>query len=188
MRTRKYKVCIHCDKRKKLEQFVLDKRCKDGHRNVCRVCRSQRWKKGKNHYAYRAFYRLKEKQAKYQIPINITREEVAELFENWDEICLMCHTFMKGTPTLDHLIPMNRGIGDPFIHHTSNVFIACKQCNDRKRDLPLLLFYEQNDNFRDYGLDAIIESVSLRSGIDAELIRGRLELDVYRYKAEKGDD
>ena len=181
------KLCSRCNKKKPIEKFVKDKKCIGQRRRYCYSCAYQTVKTYDNYYASKAFHRMKAKQEKYQIPINITREDVIELFEIWGEFCVMCSSDIEGTPTLDHIVPMNRLVNDPFIeygHHKANCFVACKRCNDRKKDLPLLTFYEQNERFTETGLNALIESMSNRSGISPELIRGRLELDKQRYELE----
>lgn len=181
------KVCSRCEKEKELGKFVKDKKCRGGYRRYCRECSYEAQRAKDTYVASKAFYRLEEKQAKYEIPINITREDVIELFANWGEFCVMCSSDIEGTPTLDHIVPMNRLVDDPFIdfgHHIANCFVACKRCNDRKKDLPLLTFYEQNERFTETGLNALIESMSFRSGISPENIRGRLELDKQRHELE----
>lgn len=154
------KTCSICEKTKPLELFEKEKRSKDGHGVRCYECK-------KDPKPYKAFWRLKAKQKIYDIPIEITKEEVAMLFEAFEYSCIYCgvkESKETGTMNLEHIIPMKRGGR----HHISNFVISCKSCNAKKYDHPLITFFRFHEPFRGDRLDYIFKHVAYFTQRDPE--------------------
>lgn len=157
------KSCSICKETKPLEAFEREKRTKDGRGARCLKCKSE----FSNPKPYKAFYRLKEKQKLYDIPIEIDREDVAQLFEVFEGECIYCgvkESKETGTMNLEHIIPMKRGGR----HHISNFVISCKSCNAKKYDHPLITFFRFHEPFRGDRLDYIFKHVAYFTQRDPE--------------------
>lgn len=158
------KTCSICEKTKPLELFEKEKRSKDGHGARCKLCKTTNYADPK---PYKAFWRLKAKQKLYDIPIEITKEEVAMLFEAFEYSCIYCgveESQETGTMNLEHIVPMKRGGR----HHVSNFVISCKSCNVKKYDHPLITFYRFHEPFHIQRLEYIFKHVAYFTKRDPE--------------------
>lgn len=167
------KTCSMCKKTKPLELFEKEKRSKDGHGARCKTC--------KNTYTdpkpYKAFWRLNAKQKLYDIPIEITKEEVAQLFEAFEYSCIYCgveESKDTGTMNLEHIIPMRRN--GP--HNISNLVISCKVCNSKKNDKPLITFYRSHEPFDSRRLEYIFKHVAYFTKRDVEQVARQFYAEV----------
>lgn len=150
------KTCSMCKQTKPLELFEKDKRTKDGRGARCKLCRNTHYTDPK---PYKAFWRLNEKQKLYDIPVEITKEEVAMLFDGFEGTCIYCgveESEETGTMSLEHIVPMKRGGR----HHISNLVIGCKACNSKKNDKTLIEFYRTHEPFHIRRLDYIFKHVA----------------------------
>ncbi|MFC7785652.1 HNH endonuclease [Rossellomorea sp. GCM10028870] len=177
------RTCRRCKVDKPVNQFEKDKRSKGGSTNRCLKC-----KQASNNKAYKAFYRMRELAPKYPIPIETTKEEVAQLFDVFDNRCGYCNVEESeetGTFNLEHIRPLSRGKAR---HHVSNLFISCKSCNSRKGDKPVLTFYREHGKLEyDYMpfLVKYIARFSKRSikDVEAELVDEERDYHESRDKA-----
>ena len=121
------KKCVKCNKVKPLPEFYKDKRRKDGHVGVCKVCTRLRKSRNDKKYdhsnkgRYRA-YKVSAKCRGYEF--NITREQFL-LFENAN--CNYCGSKLEQI-SLDRV---DNGIG----YEVDNVVPCCPKCNYFKRTL-----------------------------------------------------
>lgn len=176
------RTCRNCKVEKPINHFEKDKRSKCGSTNRCLKC-----KQASNNKAYKAFYRMRELAPKYPIPIETTKEEVAQLFDVFDNRCGYCNVEESeetGTFNLEHIRPLVRGGR----HHVSNLFISCKTCNSRKNGKPIITFYRENGKLEyDYMpfLVKYIARFSKRSikEVEAELIDDEREFLESKEKA-----
>lgn len=154
------KQCSMCQQTKSLEQFEKEKRAKDGRGARCRLCKN-------DPKPYKAFWRLKAKQKLYDIPIETSKEEVAQIFEMFEGKCAYCHveeSSETGTMNLEHIRPMKAGGR----HHVSNLCVSCKFCNSKKQDKPLIEFYRSHEPFTGAMLDFVFFYVAYFSNRDVE--------------------
>lgn len=81
-----------------------------------------------------AAYRMRLKS----VPNTLTADEIDETLEVFNHCCGYCLTDLEALPplhrTLDHMDPISRGGGNTQV----NVIPACKTCNSRKKDRPIL--------------------------------------------------
>lgn len=154
------KTCSMCKETKPLELFEKEKRQKAGYGARCKACKS-------DPKPHKAFWRLNAKQKLYAIPIEITKEEVAMIFEAFEGECIYCGTEESektGTMNLEHIVPMKRGGR----HHVSNFVISCRSCNAKKHDKPLIDFYRSHEPFNYRRLEYIFIHVAHFSKRDPE--------------------
>lgn len=173
------RICSLCKEVKPLELFEKDKRRKDGRGVRCRQCKL--FIPG-NSKPYKAFWRLKAKQKLYNIPIEITKEDVAILFDVFEGKCSYCgidESEETGTMELDHVVPMSRGGR----HHVSNFVISCKSCNAKKRDKQLVDFYRCHKPFTGERLDYIFKHIAYFTKRDPE----EVALEFYAEAKERHD-
>lgn len=152
--------CSKCAVVKPLEKFQRDAATRNGRKSKCKDCCV-------SNKPFKAFGRLKEKQKLYVIPIEITKEEVAMIFEAFEGECIYCgvkESKETGTMNLEHIVPMKRGGR----HHVSNFVISCGKCNAKKHDKPLITFYRSHEQFRGDRLDYIFKHVAYFTNRDPE--------------------
>lgn len=157
--------CIKCEAVKPLTSFVKEKRNKDGVAGTCKSCRNA--ERFTSPIPHKAFWRLNEKQKKYNIDIETDKHEITQVFDMFTGHCTYCNVKESedtGTLQLEHIIPMARGGR----HHVSNLVIACKRCNAKKRNMPLIEFYRAHPPFTGAMLDFVFMYVARFSGRDPE--------------------
>jgi len=106
---------------------------------------------------------LRDKQKLYKIPIETTKVEVTQIFEMFEGRCAYCNveeSAKTGTLQLEHIQAMARGGR----HHVSNLVIACKSCNSKKQNKPLIEFYRMHPPFTGAMLDFIFIYIARFSG------------------------
>lgn len=158
---RKKQECSACHEIKPFDSFYRRKDTKNGIAARCKDCRIEDPK------PYKAYWRLMEKQKLYDIPIEVTKEEVAMIFEAFEGNCIYCgvqESKETGTMNLEHIVPMRRN--GP--HNVSNLVISCKKCNSKKNDKPLITFYRLHKPFTGERLDYIFKHVAYFSQRDPE--------------------
>ncbi|PLR65983.1 HNH endonuclease [Bacillus sp. UMB0893] len=173
--------CRVCKKEKPRYEFEKDSRVKseDGRTNRCRECKS-----AANNKAYKAFGRLKEKYPKYGIEIEITKEEVAQLFDAVEGSCYYCgveESEETGTLQLEHIRPLSQGGRN----HISNLLISCRSCNAKKRDKPIVAFYHEYGRFDYYYLPSVIKHIAYFTKRTTEEVEAELVAEYHEYMAEK---
>jgi 5-methylcytosine-specific restriction endonuclease McrA len=174
------RICRCCEIEKPINKFERDKRATGGITNRCLQC-----KQSSNNRAYKAFYRLKDKLDKYPVPIETTKEEVAQLFDVFDNRCGYCgveESEETGTFHLEHIRPLARGGG----HHVSNLFISCRNCNFRKSDRPILTFYRDHGRFDYYYLPFLVQYIARFSKRSVEEVESDLIEDEKAYESSRG--
>lgn len=157
------KTCSICKETKPIELFEKEKRQKDGRGARCKLCKST----VTDPKPFKAYWRLNAKQKLYDIPIEITKQEVAIIFEAFEGNCIYCgavESKQTGTMNLEHIVPMAKGGR----HHASNFVISCKSCNAKKHDKPLITFYRSHKPFTGDRLDFIFKHVAYFSQRDPE--------------------
>lgn len=173
------RTCRRCELEKPIDQFEKDKRVTGGITNRCLQCKQASYNR-----AYKAFYRLKDKSDKYPVPIETTKEEIAQLFDVFENRCGYCgveESDETGTFHLEHIQPLSRGGS----HHVSNLFISCRKCNAKKYDKPILSFY------RDYGqlnydyLPFVVKYIAHFSKRTEEEVEVDLIADQEKYETQK---
>jgi 5-methylcytosine-specific restriction endonuclease McrA len=137
------RTCRLCNETKSITEFELDKRVKDGRTNRCYTCKGK--SRDKATYAY---YKLCQRANEAGEEIEVTLEEVKSLFDIFSGTCIYCNA--KESPDgrafhLEHVIP-RKAKGR---HHISNLVLACPGCNGRKRDLPVVSHFFNDDRFKD---------------------------------------
>lgn len=163
------KICRLCGEPKPLDLFEKDSRSKGGRTNRCKSC-----KQASNNVAYKAFCRFKERYP--DVPIETTKEEVAQIFEAFEGRCAYCNVKESdetGTFHLEHIRPLSREGGR---HHVSNLVISCRRCNARKNNKPLAIFFRDYLPFSYDSLRFIVGYIAYFSGrtteeVEQELIR-----------------
>lgn len=152
------KRCRACGVTKPLTEFAPRPRMQDGHLNQCRECRRQHYAAWK---AANAEALLKRRRAKYEAnrprelermrawrarnPRHNVRRRLEARLENlpisdesvdYAEIILRdpCAYCGGEATTLDHIVPLSDG----GTHDWDNLTPACKPCNSRKNDGPIL--------------------------------------------------
>lgn len=156
------KVCIKCGETKPIELFERYKGRKVEVGGRCKSCKTAATSR-----EYRAYYRMIEKQNKFPIPIETDYEEVKQIFDMFEDRCAYClvvESAETGTIQLEHIKAMDRGGR----HHVSNLVIACKSCNSKKQNRPLIEFYRMHPPFTGAMLDFIFMYVARFSGRDPE--------------------
>ena len=81
---------------------------------------------------YRAAAKLRRARMA-NVACTLTVEQAKELFDEYAGLCVYC---MMSATTLDHIVPISSGGA----HAKDNLVPACKSCNSRKHDKPLLVF------------------------------------------------
>jgi 5-methylcytosine-specific restriction endonuclease McrA len=173
------RTCRICEEKKPANQFEKDKRSKGGIANRCLKC-----KQASNNKAYKAFYRMKELAPRYPIPIETTKEEVAQLFDIFENRCGYCNVEESketGTFNLEHIRPLIRDGR----HHVSNLFISCKSCNSRKNGKPVLTFYRENMNLAYDYLPFLVKYIAHFSKRSIEEVEAELIAEEEEYHESK---
>ncbi|MGE6487759.1 HNH endonuclease [Paenisporosarcina sp. NPDC076898] len=159
--------------------FKRDSRKPNGVGSRCKGCN-----KSSEPIPHKAFHRLKAKQKLYDIEIETTKEEVAQIFELFEGRCAYCNieeSEETGTFHLEHIIPMSR---EGSRHHVSNLAISCASCNAKKNKRPLIEFYLMHKPFTGAMLDFIFIYVARFSGRTPE----EVAKEFYAEVAEVDDD
>ncbi|QUG41314.1 HNH endonuclease [Psychrobacillus sp. INOP01] len=158
---KKEQECSICHEIKPYDNFYKSKMTKNGREPRCNKCRAVDPK------PFKAYWRLMAKQKLYAIPIEITKEEVAMIFEAFEGECIYCgaeESKETGTINLEHIVPMARNGR----HHVSNLCCACTSCNSKKRNKPLIEFYRSHEPFTGKRLDYIFKHVAYFAKRDPE--------------------
>jgi 5-methylcytosine-specific restriction endonuclease McrA len=137
------RTCRLCEEVKPIEEFELDKRVKDGRTNRCKKCKRKSIDKA-NH----AYYKLCQRAKQSGEEVEVTLEEIKSLFEMFDGTCIYCgakETADGPTFHLEHVIARSQ----QGRNHISNLVIACPSCNARKRNLPVVTHYFNDECFKD---------------------------------------
>lgn len=154
--------CIACGEIKLFALFKKDSRKPTGVGARCKDCNTNI-----EPIPHKAFHRLKAKQKLYDIEIETDKHEVSQVFEMFDNRCAYCNVEQSsstGTLQLEHVQAMARGGR----HHVSNLVIACKRCNSKKYNRPLIEFYRMHPPFTGAMLDFIFQYVAHFSGREPE--------------------
>lgn len=152
--------CITCGEIKPFALFKKDSRKSNGVGSRCKDCNS----KSGEPIPHKAFHRLKAKQKLYNIEIETTKEEVAQIFEMFEGRCAYCgvkESAETGTFHLEHIIPMSR---EGSRNHVSNLVCSCSRCNLKKHNRHLVMFYRMHPPFTGEMLDFIFMYIAHFSG------------------------
>lgn len=174
------RTCRNCGETKPIELFEVDKRAKGGITTRCKACKFK-----SNNKASKAFRRLYERQNKYPIPVNVTRQDVEAIFTIFDGRCAYClceESEETGTFNLEHVIPLARN----GTHEVSNLVISCRKCNRQKWDKPVSEFFRTYDKFTLPNYLFLLDYIGhftgkTRNQVEQEI----LGADYYRWLAEK---
>ncbi|QNG60332.1 HNH endonuclease [Bacillus sp. PAMC26568] len=175
------KTCRRCNKEKPVDQFEKDSRSKseDNRTNRCREC-----KRLSNNKAFRAFGRLKERYPKYGVEIEITKEEVEQLFDLFEDKCCYCginESEETGSLHLEHIKPLSKAGRN----HISNLVISCRLCNSRKQGKPVLTFYREHGGLEYDYLPFLIKYIAYFSKRSFEEVESELVADYEAYMDSK---
>lgn len=176
------KTCILCNEEKPIEEFEKDARYKteDNRTNRCRECKNKQTNK-----AYKAFGRLKERYP--DVPIEVTKEEVEQLFEAFEGTCCYCgveESEETGTLHLEHIRSLSKGGRN----HISNLVISCGSCNSKKFDKPILTFYLQHSRLDYDYLNFLVKYIAKFSNRTIEEVEAELVEEHRNYLEEKAKD
>lgn len=155
--------CSKCKEIKLLNEFQRCKTTKNGRLARCKAC------KPKDPKSFKAYWRLMEKQKLYDIPIEITKEDVAMIFKMFEGRCAYCYAQESDdtrTFELEHIIPMSNT--EKCKHAAFNLCISCKYCNVKKSNKPLITFYRSHEPFTSQMLDFLFIYIAYFSGREVE--------------------
>jgi 5-methylcytosine-specific restriction endonuclease McrA len=159
------RICRICHDEKPLEMFEIDSRCEGRYTTRCKSCKLK-----SNDKANHAFYKLKQRAEKDGNKVEVTLEEVKELFATFDGLCIYCGA--KEDPDgptfhLEHVIPRSQ-FGR---NHISNLVISCPTCNSKKGNKPVVdYFFENRERFGDKNFTLLAHYVAITSGQPLEEI------------------
>ena len=133
------KRCTKCGDVKQVSEFHKDPRRNDGLMNQCRDCKCA----AKNNYvatllgrAKKAANRANTSASKYGINERITGDDVLDI-KQAHPCCEYCGS--ESNLELEHIVPLSHGGRN----HKDNLVVACRSCNARKNDTPLLVWFSR---------------------------------------------
>ncbi|NSL51712.1 HNH endonuclease [Calidifontibacillus erzurumensis] len=172
--------CRICGQIKPLDQFEKDKRQPGGITNRCAACKYSYYETLRGR-ANRAYHNAKERAEKFGVKNDLSFEQVIKLFEVFDG-CSYCGCLESdGEPIeLEHIVSMSRGGANSL----DNVLRACRRCNTRKSDKPLVTFFLENEEFTDDHMAGIIYYLSMMRGVPKEQVIAELVDAHAHYTAE----
>lgn len=144
-----HKQCAECKKLIELSNFSPSIRGRKGLSSYCKPCASKRQLKRKtkeerrldtqkyrnnNREWWRSLHRINQFNRRNKIKLvsdnTVTQEFVKQIYSI--ENCYYCNDFtLEKFRTLEHKHPLNKG----GLHSSTNIVMACLQCNCTKRDM-----------------------------------------------------
>lgn len=129
------KICKRCNIEKEEESFYKDKKSKNGHRSICKLCEKERhkkfakekWKKDSSNRNI-SYWNTRANKLRLRSNGNVTGIELEQLVKSSGEKCTYCGNKTKKFH-FDHKISVCHG----GLSNINNIQILCPECNKFKK-------------------------------------------------------
>jgi 5-methylcytosine-specific restriction endonuclease McrA len=175
------KVCADCQNPKPMSEFNDHMRTDDGKHQYCKSCNAERcreYKKSPKGKAVQALSNVRskrrqaEKKLEHPIKDTLTSTQIA-MVQAFSDECFYCRKDLTpSTVTIDHCKPFSAGGTNEF----HNLLPACKSCNSRKGNRPILEFLREHVSERQ--TDKVIFQLAQRQRKTFEEMKSELESEV----------
>jgi hypothetical protein len=177
--TRQCRICLV---EKELTDFEIDQRVEGHYTTRCKSCKTRATDKA-NH----AFYKLKQRAEKAGNKVEVELSEIKALFTAFNGECIYCGAQEEPDGSafhLEHLIARSQGGRD----HISNLVIACKSCNSKKGNRPVIDFFLSEESFTDENFNTLVQYIALSSEQPVKELLDSLVTDhaLYLFRKEHG--
>ncbi|MFP7479470.1 HNH endonuclease [Terribacillus saccharophilus] len=174
--------CKTCGKPKPIDQFEKDARVKaeDSRTHRCYDC-----KKKYIHKGAKAYYRLHDRYPKYQIAVEVAKEDIAVMYDSYTK-CMYCGQSKKEdtrTFHLEHIIPLARSGRN---HLSNNVFV-CPTCNAMKGSKSFVDFFGSSGRVPLSNLRVVIWHIAHFGGMTTEEAENLLLKDDENWKNQQSE-